>query len=222
MKVDLKKLPAYYINLEHHQEKNKKTLDLLNQLGFHSIFRLDGVLSPENPIAGCSKAHYQALAKIGNTFPFLLFEDDIVFMNQKNWNDGIIEIPSDADAVYLGTSTWGRMNGHNGEFVQYDKNELFPNIVRIYNMLATHAILYLNAEYINIIKRAAFHTGYVIKNYNDVAFAELQRFFNVYSVDSPFFAQTSNLEATNKSISSIRHTECMSINTLNFYPYTIK
>jgi hypothetical protein len=89
-------------------------------------------------------------------------------------------------------------------------------------MLATHAILYLTEDYRNIIQRAAYYTGYKIENYNDVAFAELQRFFNVYALDNPLFLQTSNYNATNKRITEINHTECMSLNSLQFYPYPLK
>jgi hypothetical protein len=89
-------------------------------------------------------------------------------------------------------------------------------------MLATHAILYLSSDYANMIKRIAYHTGYVIENYNDVGFAEVQRYFNIYSLDSPMFAQKSNIMGTNKAITSIEHRECMTFDSLQFFPYKIK
>ena len=220
MLIDLKKIPAYYINLSHHTEKRDKMETLLRKLGFNKIIRLEGYNYPENPIAGCSRAHYNVLAS-RRALPFILFEDDVI-LNEEQWLDGIIDIPNDASAVYLGTSTWGRMNGHNGEYIQYDVLQDHPGVLRIYNMLATHAILYLNKEYANMIRRAAYYTGYVIEDYNDVAFAELQRYFKVYALDNPLFFQTSNLNATNKKITSINHTECMEIIPLQFYPYSLK
>jgi hypothetical protein len=219
MLIDLKEIPAYYINLPQHTEKRDKIETMLNTLGFKSIFRLPGIIYPENPIAGCSRAHYHSL--LPERCPFILFEDDAV-LNDSQWSNGIIDVPENADAVYLGTSTWGRMNGHNGEYVQYDILDDYPGVLRIYNMLATHAILYLSPPYVDMIKRAAYHTGYKIENYNDVAFAELQRYFYVYSLDSPLFFQTSNLSATDKTITSINHTECMSFNSLQFFPYPLK
>lgn len=220
MKIDLKEIQTYYINLPQHTEKNQKVKSLLNSLGIKNFERLDGSICPENPVAGCSRAHYHSLQS--DNVPFILLEDDVFLLNDSEWNDGIIEIPDDADALYLGTSTWGRMNGHNGEYVQYDILSDYPGILRVYNMLATHAILYLSKEYTDMIKRVAYHTGYVIGDYNDVGFAEVQRYFNVYSVDKPIFSQSSNIIATSTSISETNHTECMSFNSLQFYPYKIK
>lgn len=219
MLIDLKNIPAYYINLPQHTEKKNKVETTLKSLNIFNIQRLEGFPYPHNPVAGCSRAHYHALND--RVLPFLLLEDDVI-INESVWNDGFIEVPDDADAIYLGTSTWGRMNGHNGEYVQYDILKEFPGVLKVYNMLATHAILYLTEDYRNIIKRAAYYTGYKIENYNDVAFAELQRFFNVYALDIPLFSQTSNYNATNKRITEINHTECMSLNSLQFYPYPLK
>ena len=219
MKINLTEIPAYYINLPQHTEKNEKISGMLKDLGFKAIKRLDGTIYPENPIAGCSRAHYNALSHL--QAPFILFEDD-AFLNEPEEFRSIVEIPEDADALYLGVSTWGRMNGHNGQFIQYDLLADYPGILRVYNMLATHSILYLTQEYVSMIKRVAYHTGYVIENYNDVGFAEVQRYFNVYSVDRPIFSQSSNMNATNIPVTSTHHEECMCINHLQFYPYPLK
>jgi len=219
MIIDLKEIQTYYINLTQHTDKRDSIERLLKELKIKHSQRLKGSVYPENPIAGCSRAHYHAIQP--ERVPFLLLEDDVFVYNDR-WNEGIIEVPDDADALYLGTSTWGRMNGHNGEYIQYDEVKDHPGLLRIYNMLATHAILYLSQDYAKMIKRVAHHTGYVIENYNDVGFAEIQRYFNVYSLDKPIFAQWSNEIGTNKSITSIKHTECMSFNHLQFFPYPIK
>lgn len=219
MRLDLKQIPTYYINLPQHTQKRDTMEEMLNKLNIENVQRLDGAIYPENPVAGCSRAHYHSIEP--DRVPFVLLEDD-AFLLENRWSDGIIDVPDDADAVYLGTSTWGRMNGHNGQYVQYDVVEGYSGLLRVYNMLATHAILYFSNEYASMIKRVAYYTGYVIGNYNDVAFAEVQRFFNVYAFDVPIFAQRSNENATNLPITSIPHTECMSINPLQFYPYPIK
>lgn len=219
MKIDLTKIQTYYINLPQHTEKNEKMCKMLTKLNFENFQRLDGAVYPENPVAGCSRAHYHSIDP--NKVPFILLEDD-AYILEDNWKGNIIEVPDDADAVYLGTSTWGRMNGHNGQYVQYDILDDYPGILRVYNILATHAILYISNEYASIIKRIAYHTGYVIENYNDVAFAEVQRYFNVYCVDYPIFAQSSNDLGTKHKLTSLTMSECMSYNPLQFYPYPLK
>lgn len=218
MKIRLTDIPVYYINLPQHTEKNEKMEFMLSECGFNNITRLDGYVYPENPVAGCSRAHYHSINP--DKTPFILFEDDAFLLENQFQNE--LNIPNDTDALYLGTSTWGRMNGHNGEYIQYDILEEYPGILRVYNILATHAILYFSKDYAQMCKRVAHHTGYVIEDYNDVGFAEIQRYFNVYALNEPMFAQSSNIIGTNKSITSICHTECMTHNSLQFYPYKIK
>jgi hypothetical protein len=182
MKIDLRKVPAVYINLKHHTEKNKQTQDLLKKCGFENIIRVEGPYNPENPPAGCSGAHYIGLSKI--KAPFILFEDDCQIHNFKP----IIEVPDDADAVYLGISQWGRYMSFSGPFVHYDIVD--HEIVRVYNMLATHAIMYVSQEYADICKRISFHASEIIGYNPDTGFAEVQKYFNVYSVNDPFFNQS--------------------------------
>ena len=225
MKLNLRKIPAVYINLEKHKEKNDNMVRLLTKLGFETIERVEGVLDTENPIAGCSKAHHKALSSY--EVPFVLFEDDCVLFEDNVVMD--IELPDDADALYLGISSWGRMNGHNGTYVQYDEFSEHPNLLRVYNMLGGHSVVYLTNEYRKMCERVAYHSGYVVPHTwnnqgggQDVGIAEIQRFFNVFSLNHPMFYQTSNEPGTKQKLTSYSMTECMSPEPLQFYPYKIK
>ena len=216
--IDITKIPAVYINLEKHKEKNDNMYNLLSSIGFETIERIEGVLDTENPVAGCSKAHHKALSSF--EAPFVLFEDDCVLFDQNTITE--IEIPDNADALYLGISSWGRMNGHNGFYLQYDEFEEQSNLLRIYNMLGGHSIIYLTEDYKKMCEKVSYHAGYVIKDYQDVGFAEIQKFFNVYSLNNPMFYQTSNALGTKNNITSYQTSECLSVNNLQFYPYKIK
>lgn len=216
--IDITKIPAVYINLEKHKEKNDNMYNLLSSIGFETIERIEGVLDIENSVAGCSKAHHKALSSF--EAPFVLFEDDCVLFDQNKVTK--IEIPDNADALYLGISSWGRMNGHNGPYLQYDEFEEQSNLLRIYNMLGGHSIIYLTEDYKKMCEKVSYHAGYVIKDYQDVGFAEIQKFFNVYSLNNPMFYQTSNTLGTKNNITSYHTSECLSVNNLQFYPYKIK
>ena len=216
--IDITKIPAVYINLEKHKEKNDNMYNLLSSIGFETIERIEGVLDIENSVAGCSKAHHKALSSF--KAPFVLFEDDCVLFEENIVTQ--IHLPDDADALYLGISSWGRMNGHNGFYLQYDKFEEQSNLLRIYNMLGGHSIIYLTEDYKKMCEKVSYHAGYVIKDYQDVGFAEIQKFFNVYSLNNPMFYQTSNALGTKNNITSYHTSECLSVNNLNFYPYKIK
>jgi hypothetical protein len=89
-------------------------------------------------------------------------------------------------------------------------------------MLGGHSIIYLSEDYRKMCEKVSYHAGYVIKDYQDVGFAEIQKFFNVYSLNNPMFYQTSNELGTNQSITSYKTEECMSCSPLQFYPYKIK
>jgi hypothetical protein len=216
--INITNIPAVYINLEKHKEKNDSMCNLLSSVGFKTIERIEGVLDVENSVAGCSKAHYKALSSF--KAPFVLFEDDCVLFDQNTITE--IEIPDNADALYLGISSWGRMNGHNGFYLQYDEFEEQSNLLRIYNMLGGHSVIYLTEDYRKMCEKVSYHAGYVIKDYQDVGFAEIQKFFNVYSLNYPMFYQTSNALGTKNNITSYHTSECLSVNNLNFYPYKIK
>jgi len=116
----------------------------------------------------------------------------------------IIEFPDDADAVYLGISSWGRMNGHSGPFVQYERID--SNINRVYNMLGTHAILYLNFEYVSVSKKISYHQ-YEIEDYIDIGFTDIQKYYNVYCFDTPLFYQSSS-NGTDGKLSGYPSQEC--------------
>ena len=182
MNLDLREIPAVYINLLQDTGRNREMKKLLKKCGFKTTLRIDAEYTP-NSLAGCSLSHHNALHEVDP--PFIVFEDDCVV---KNFQPEI-EIPDDADAVYLGVSSWGRMNAHSGPFVQYEKVD--EKLVRVYNMLGAHAILYLNQEYASMCSRIA-QNGYDIADHQDIGFAEIQRYFNVYAFNDPLFYQTSS------------------------------
>ena len=182
MNLDLRKITALYINLLQDTGRNNDMKKLFKTCGFESHYRIDAEYTP-NSLAGCSLSHHNALNEVEP--PFILFEDDCIVKNFKP----IIEIPDDADAVYLGISSWGRMNSHSGPFVQYE--DLGDGLLRIYNMLSAHAILYLNQEYVSLCSRIS-EQATSIADHQDIGFAEIQRYFNVYAFDDPMFYQSSS------------------------------
>jgi hypothetical protein len=211
MKLKLTDLPVLYINLDRDIERRLRLENFLGDLGFKNITRVPG---KETAIGkeGCAYAHAEALSMIEP--PFILFEDDCVplsFLDE-------IEIPDDADALYLGVSSWGRMNSHSGPFNQYE--QIDNNLLRVYNMVGAHAILYLTEEYTSLCRRIAEH-GYNIQDHHDIGFAEVQKYFNVYSVDDPMFFQTSSAEATNKKLTSYPTEECFMYNKRYWLPLRV-
>ena len=191
MKIDLKKITTSYINLNRHEDKNEKMKQLGKDFGFVSYTRSEGIDKPNDPLSGCASSHYNILSKSkGNT---IILEDDCVIKNNKS----VIEVPDDADAVYLGLSEWGfRRDNSKRENYIFTQHEEMNHIYRIDSMLATHAILYLNDDFMKVCTQVA---KYSMDNsvHIDQGFARIQRYYNVYALANPIFYQSSNKEATN-------------------------
>jgi hypothetical protein len=206
MNLDLREIPFYYINLDDAVERRRRVEGDLQSLGIKNIIRVDAIRHT-NGAAGTPRSMLKALELAHNGNPFVLVEDDI---STKRW-DPIIEIPDDSDAFYLGISGWGRMNAHSGPFVQWEK--ISDDIVRTYNMLSGHAILYVSDRYVDLAKRICYHAGYNIEDHVDIGFAEVQRWHNVYAFDDPYFYQTSsggNQTVTYQKLSEQQSLECIS------------
>ena len=208
MNLDLRKIPAVYINLDRDTEKNRRMQSMLSELGFETVIRVEAYSFPDRHLAGCSLSHHVALNEVDP--PFIVFEDDCIV---KNFNPEI-EIPDDADAVYLGISSWGRMNSHSGPFVQYERVD--DKLLRVYNMLGAHAILYLTKEYASLCSKISMHFS-LTSDHQDIGFAEVQRYYNVYAFDDPLFYQTSS-NGTNELLTSYLTMEIFQPNKMFWKP----
>ena len=212
MNLDLREVPAIYINLQRDTEKNEYMKNMLTDLGFKNIIRVEASeFSPEKHLAGCSNSHFNALNQID--VPFIVFEDDC----RMNDFQPIIEIPDDSDAVYLGISSWGRMNSHSGPCVQYEK--VCGNLLRVYNMLSAHSILYLSKEYSSLCSKISSYFTRT-SDHQDIGFAEIQRYYKVYAFDNPMFYQTSS-NGTDQKLSSYPSQEIVNYNKFFWKPTAI-
>lgn len=121
--------------------------------------------------------------------PVLCLEDDCRLT--ENYNDEL-EIPDDADAVYLGTSVWGVTNGQSdwGNFTIKKHSDKF---YKIEGMCSTHAVLFLNNNFLG-------HINKIGESYNmestvpfDYLMCQEQIKFNVYGVAKPMFYQKGDI-----------------------------
>jgi hypothetical protein len=191
MEIDLRKIHTYYINIEKDVERNKSMKNLINEFGFQNAERSNAVNKPNDPLSGCANSHYNILSNIKDKT--IILEDDCVIKNKKH----IIEVPDDADAVYLGLSEWGfNRDTSKKENFTFSKHKDFEGVYKVSGMLATHAILYITDDYINTCKIVSKYSS---ENsvHVDQSFARIQRYFNIYALASPIFYQSSNQNATN-------------------------
>jgi hypothetical protein len=194
MEIVLRNIPVYYINLDEENEKRKSTESMLKCLGFINVNRVQAIKHEKGRIVGCARSHHQILSSYEP--PFIILEDHCQlngsFIDQ-------ISVPNDTDALYLGNSHWGRYLNHSGPFVHYEA--INDNLMRVYNMLATHSILYWSREYVNFCERISHYYGYKIEDHLDIGFAEVQRYFNVLALNKPLFSQYEWSQVTTKKLS---------------------
>jgi GR25 family glycosyltransferase involved in LPS biosynthesis len=180
--INIVNTPAYYINLDRDVEKSEKIQELLSSLGFINVIRFPGIKEDIKKV-GVAKSHNALLKELSNEqTPFIVFEDDIL---KYKFTPNLL-IPEDADAFYLGNSLFGLKNGIGQKRIiakHYDFD-----IFRIYNMLAAHAILYTNNDYVRFLAKATEFNISIADN-QDKARAETMKYWNIYANRLPMFYQ---------------------------------
>ena len=179
--------------------------------------------------AGCQKQNRNEGFK-----PFVCLEDDV---SLKRSLDELkqVEIPDDADLLYLGLSRFGltKVKMDNGKLKYKAKSgkvcfsHVNKDLVRIYNMLSTHAILVCSFYGALTFQKCLMEDFYRQRNY-DWSIAQQQPYFNVYALRSPIFYQDSSVggqeaatkfkfktdEENMKELLSWKHTDNVSIKTV--------
>jgi hypothetical protein len=218
MKINLLEIPVFYINMSKDKHKKKHIEQQLSDLGFKNVTRINAVEDKKNGRVGLSKSQLMALSQV--SAPFIVLEDDA----DPNSFEPVIEVPDDADAVYLGNSQWGLQSSHAGFYLKYKKVEGYPKILRIFNMLSSHAILYLNQEYVAVCQRTTKYCAETYPMPMDVPFAMIQRFFNVYVINDPMFIQkdyegkmSAAPQFTNKKLTSYKVRELYDFDPRTMY-----
>ena len=191
MQIDLKNIPVFYINMDRHKDRNADMIQLGKELKLNNYSRVQGADMPKQPMAGCATSHLNIFKDMKT--PTVILEDDCVISNKKT----IIDIPDDTDAIYLGLSNWGFLNSSSEpKNFTHKLHKEYNDIYKIDGMLATHAILYISPEYIEMAKKVAeWHANN--NKHIDQGLALIQKYFNVYALGNPLFYQHSNTKATN-------------------------
>jgi len=202
MKMDIKNIPTYFINMDEHTDKKKSTESALEIIGFKNVTRVPGVGGFGQNI-GNTMAHIKAISTAleSTSGPFIIFEDDIAIKNSNT----IIDIPETADALYLGISKWGLYNGHGQKIISIEQHG--KNLYRIYNMLTTHGILYFNRDYAKLLMKA-YSFLVSVSEPVDKANAELMKYFEVYGLSDPMvYQEVENEDTTNFTLPGISYAD---------------
>ena len=201
MKIDIRELPVYFINLDADSQKRESIEKMLAEQGFKKVIRFEATRSVDVP-RSITASHLEVLKMIKSIgTPAIVLEDDC----EIEAFDPFIEIPEETDAFYLGKSAWGlgiidgRLESYNDTWnsVDYVEGDLY----RIRSMYAAHAILYTSNEYVDFCIRlckTALKTGVP----HDVYLGTIHSFYNIYTSRFPIFSQSSEHIATTGAVDS--------------------
>lgn len=173
MKINFSEIPAFYINLEYACDRKERMEEMLSQCNYKNFSRIDaiGTAANEWPWKGQNQSYVKACTQ--TLAPFIVLEDDIAL---HSWIPSI-EVPDNADAVYLAGSILFSEDFH----LQAYSTE-FKNVVRVYDMLTNCAILFLSQELVNE------YTEILKSNVRgDVAMSSLSHKYNFYAVNPVIF-----------------------------------
>lgn len=182
MQIDLRKVPTYWATIEKNKDRHERMISMYSALGFENTNQINGPLA--NPYTiGIAETHIEAL---GNKLPLLVMEDDCAVT--EHWRP-LIEVPDDADAIYLGTSWYGMVRGAS-QFRGCISSSYSEDLIRPYNMLGIHSVLYLSEEYrqkvvglLTEFKKDPGSAGC------DECIASNMKNYNVYATKNPMFYQ---------------------------------
>jgi hypothetical protein len=186
LKINLEDLEIIYINLPEFVNRNQTMKNMLSHYGL-SAFRSEGIgYENHKGYDLVADAHLKALNS-SSAQQVLILEDDCIPHNYRNQ----IEVPDDADIVYLG------IHGH-----KHYRKRISPEVWRISGMLTAHAILYLTERGKNILIEAQQLTS-KRKYAFDVSLAKLQNRVNTYALNSPIWYQKDYPELTKFNIDEL-------------------
>jgi SAM-dependent methyltransferase len=144
-RVDLREVPTFVLNCKDDEKKRLFQQEQLTDLGLQ--FEFIRTLTVNPGWVGVALGHLKALRLSRARPPFLVLEDDCVFNHRF---EPVIEVPVEAEALYLGSSIFGieepgQMSWGRADKVIWERHS--PGYLRVHNMLARHAVLYLDPEF---------------------------------------------------------------------------
>lgn len=179
--IDLTKIPIVWTTCDKSKDRHPAMESMLDSLGLSGT-KINGPITTPYTI-GVAQGYLEALSKFDP--PFLILEDDATLVSETFPTKFVVS--SEMDALYLGTSIYGRINRQTrpGGVIAADLGDS----MRIFNMLGFHAVIYLTSNYINHVKTLleTFLTNPV--GGCDDRIAETMWSHNVYSVKQPIFYQ---------------------------------
>jgi hypothetical protein len=189
MKIDFKTSKYYFLTCEN-EKRRQHFLKEFADLDITEVNPIIGIGRIPSGMSGFSRMIDLAVSKQKNGEPFQpfgLFEDDV--KKYREFPDSI-EIPDDADLLYIGISSCG-INDFSHCYDIFYKN-VDENIVRVFNMLSLHGIIICSIRGLLNIQKCLME-AYFKNEIWDIYTARTQPYINAYALRVPLIYQCSEL-----------------------------
>ena len=184
--IDVRDVPVYYIGMPG--ERNARLERLFYSNNFKNFTKVPGIIDSNKKVA-VAKAHMKALeiALRECDGPFIILEEDVEL---NHFSPEIRTLPN-TDAIYLGISQWGLKDGRGQMKISVEPAN--NGFYRLNNMLAAHAVLYINHDYAQFLLDS-IPIFIEMGTNQDKLRAETMKYWNIYTTRKPMFYQMGRYE----------------------------
>jgi len=198
MKIEIKRLPMFCLTCEECKTGTKSCAiksefsTMNNGSGpefVHPILITNGQRTPKNKsgASGFIRMIERGLMKqiaCQPFIPFIIIEDDVSVLTDCD----TIEIPDNADILYIGLSccSMNHESFHYSNYYQAVDN--YPEIIRIKHMLASHGLIICSPLGAAALQRTMMETWFSDRPW-DIPMAYIQPYYNIYALRVPFVYQ---------------------------------
>jgi hypothetical protein len=189
-RIDLRTVKTVFICPDNNEKYNKRRVHMETILAKHGFTNVIMYKSGTDYPHCLRHALYNILQQNLDT-PVLILEDDIMFQKNPQLE---FDIPDDADAFYIGvagTSMDFEDTGRNRIIDIRDYTIYNDTILKVKNMLSTHAILYLGKPYKEKLSKLILNSNMPC----DVDICKLQPLFNIYRLRFPICWQSTRFNS---------------------------
>lgn len=188
MKIYLKNINHYFLTVDTNGERKKHMVDHFKEYNLTEVNPVAGLERNKSGASGFAKMLDLGLKNQDSSkpfTPFVMYEDDC---SKYREYPEFINVPDDADVLYIGLSKYSmdKKEWHGGSYY----TNINQDLIRIYNMLATHGIMVCSASGALAIQKAMFE-GYYKNVAWDVHLSQIQAYYNVYALKHPLVFQDS-------------------------------
>ncbi len=188
MKIDIAGIDFFFLTTDPDGKRKRHMVEQFGHLRLTEVHPVMGIPRAQSGATGFARMIDAGLRRQDRARPFQpfgMFEDDVVRFRDFPRE---IEVPDDADILYVGLSRFGMDRDLGSHFNRVYYSDTVGDVVRIYNMLSMHGAIVCSAAGAAALQRSMME-AYFKNIVWDVFTAQIQPYYNVYALKIPLVHQ---------------------------------